>query len=133
MDIIRCPVCRGDFYIYDLFLHMFHNHQEFLAVWMALNNPPAAEYYFDDSYEALSELCEQLGNHTIPTNPEQVSDIIDNVDEAFTCPVCLENVATNVAVRKLRCCDHQFCDICITKWLESSKTCPICKKDSTAH
>lgn len=140
IDVLNCPVCGVNVDVFEMFAHLYTNHPEFLMVLMSMNNPMAAEQLFaeDNSYEALSELCETVGNHVVPTPPDAVSEVVKD-ECSITCPICLENVSVivtgeqsvGVGIRRLRVCKHAFCDECISKWLEQSKLCPVCKKDST--
>ena len=42
------------------------------------------------------------------------------------CAICLELPSAGQCVRRLRCL-HAFHVVCIDTWLDSSRTCPICK------
>ncbi|KAG2649951.1 E3 ubiquitin-protein ligase ATL6-like [Panicum virgatum] len=43
------------------------------------------------------------------------------------CPVCLEDVEAGEMVRQLPACKHLFHVGCIDMWLESHRTCPVCR------
>lgn len=45
--------------------------------------------------------------------------------EDDTCCICLENLKLDDSYRRLEC-DHQFHDVCIVRWLNIRKTCPLC-------
>jgi hypothetical protein len=49
-------------------------------------------------------------------------------NEAIECAICYENIQTQ---GMLNSCDHCFCHACISKWAESSTTCPMCKQRFT--
>lgn len=40
-----------------------------------------------------------------------------------TCPVCMETLNHPVRLE----CNHIFCEECISQWLETESTCPICR------
>ena len=40
-----------------------------------------------------------------------------------TCPVCMETLDHPVRLE----CKHVFCEECISQWLETESTCPICR------
>jgi hypothetical protein len=42
---------------------------------------------------------------------------------ANDCPICYETPRKPVTLR----CQHIFCEVCITEWLDREKTCPICR------
>ena len=47
-----------------------------------------------------------------------------NIDEDFTCPICMELLDIPVCTP----CDHTFCRECIEEWLdENEKCCPTCR------
>ena len=43
---------------------------------------------------------------------------------SFTCSICMEDEHNEV--RHLPCC-HSFCNDCITRWLQTNDTCPLCR------
>ena len=45
------------------------------------------------------------------------------------CPICLENIMKAEYIRKISKCNHNFCGVCIEKWLSEHKKCPVCKQD----
>lgn len=46
------------------------------------------------------------------------------------CSVCLENeVEKRVAKCKVRVRQHGFCTLCMSLWLSSNSTCPVCRSE----
>ena len=43
-----------------------------------------------------------------------------------SCPICSEDYTNQEAVTKLPC-DHIYHKDCVMPWLESKRTCPICR------
>jgi hypothetical protein len=41
------------------------------------------------------------------------------------CPICYQDIADQMI--STTTCNHQFCDECISAWLESHDTCPLCR------
>lgn len=42
------------------------------------------------------------------------------------CSVCMENQAGNMCSLQ---CEHSFCYPCITNWVFTNPTCPLCRKN----
>jgi hypothetical protein len=102
--------------------------------YRSLGEPPIfIEEDGDDGseYEALLALCERMGNHEIGVdNVDAVMEEVDADDpNAGYCPICLEVVPER---RRLKLCKHAFCGGCVRTWLQSHKTCPLCKQDVEA-
>ncbi|CAG5091316.1 Oidioi.mRNA.OKI2018_I69.PAR.g12965.t1.cds [Oikopleura dioica] len=56
------------------------------------------------------------------------SQSLDETIAGDTCPVCMDDMATNNEIRRLPCL-HVLHKGCIDPWLKKSKECPICKFD----
>ncbi|CAN6320149.1 unnamed protein product [Urochloa humidicola] len=64
---------------------------------------------------------------TPPARKEAVAALPTvRVREAFTCPVCLDEVAAGGEAREMPC-KHRFHDPCIVPWLEMHSSCPVCR------
>ena len=44
------------------------------------------------------------------------------------CAICIDGVETNKMMIRLDC-SHFYCNACIRKWFEKSKSCPLCRKE----
>lgn len=94
-----------------------------------------------DDYQLNTLIGELIGNVSVG-----VSDVdavttrmpVDQCPPACVCPICQDSVGGNdnsaegdVAANMCRktVCGHYFCDDCISKWLETSKKCPMCMCD----
>ena len=42
------------------------------------------------------------------------------------CPICDQNINQKSELE----CNHAFCELCIKKWFESKRNCPICREES---
>lgn len=130
---LECPVCGIRVPAQDLQTHLIGDHYLFMVVLRSLymNDPEANAFMDDDSYEDLSDLCDQMGSVAIGADVDAETTIIIT-DTPVTCPVCLEDHSSNI--RKINDCGHKFCATCIETWLSSHKTCPICKAElMTSH
>jgi hypothetical protein len=137
-----CPLCTENVNPNTYYEHLQEKHMLLLLtasslIFPNLNEVEIINFFEEDtSYENLSELCEEMGNVYIGINnidelapPTIYNDKIDN-----TCPICLENfnIIENIKdnfIRKIKNCNHYFCNECISTWFEKHKTCPVCKKD----
>uniref|UniRef100_K4AYN5 RING-type domain-containing protein n=1 Tax=Solanum lycopersicum TaxID=4081 RepID=K4AYN5_SOLLC len=52
-------------------------------------------------------------------------------DEARYCAVCLYDVISGENCRKLPKCGHVFHVECVDAWLQSNRTCPLCRRQVT--
>jgi hypothetical protein len=80
----------------------------------------------NDGYEFNMLLSESLGKVEIGmTDYTKALKPIENIDlKSEICPICYDN---NVDTQTI--CNHVYCTSCISKWLKTNKTCPICKTD----
>lgn len=46
-------------------------------------------------------------------------------DNSPDCPVCYDNHVKPVTLD----CQHIFCEVCISEWLDKEKTCPVCRSE----
>lgn len=58
----------------------------------------------------------------------QVENFVSEPDEELVCSICRAVFCDPVMCP----CDHVFCRACITKWLQSSRNCPICRKRASS-
>ena len=61
------------------------------------------------------------------TNATSILTITDTSDA--TCTVCQEQIDSDVPVRRINLCQHQFHKSCIDRWFERSVFCPMCRQD----
>ena len=70
---------------------------------------------------------------TPPARKEAVAALPTvRVREAFTCPVCLDEVAAGGEALEMPC-KHRFHDPCIVPWLEMHSSCPVCRHQLPAE
>ena len=67
----------------------------------------------------MINLSNQIGNVSKGIDINKVSYI---EVKSLMCPICREDVKEI----RMTNCNHEFCDICLKKWLENNNTCPIC-------
>merc|ERR1719510_2665553 len=68
-----------------------------------------------------------------PSNDNNMfEDIIENLQELLErqlqCAICNEVYINTVAVK----CGHMFCEACMSTWMETKKSCPLCRTQVTA-
>lgn len=132
---VACPVCGETLEPMDFMMHVMNEHPYFFVVWASMNMP---WLYTEDilsetddienmSYEYLLELCNMIGYHH--KGVDDIDDVASKEirDVPSLCPICLEDDIHEV--RKITKCSHVFCDPCISKWLSTHTTCPVCCQD----
>lgn len=89
----------------------------------------AAEAAEDNEYELNLLMQDLMGR--VEIGVDNIDRVARNVKldslETLECPICLE-IQENVIIKRTPC-NHDFCVSCITKWLSTHKTCPICIAD----
>jgi len=88
---------------------------------------------FDDSYEGLMQLGEQLGDAEAGLSGDELTRLgIRRLDEApadeARCSICCCEFVKGDKLLSLRC-GHDYHPECIGTWLRSKRTCPMCKRD----
>lgn len=118
--------------------HIFNiDENELPLLWFNLN----PIYSFDnypvyndfDNYENNIALAEIIGSVELGFTKEQIDEvsIINDIEDEVNiideiCPICLDDINKCEKVRRLKC-NHIFCDLCISTWLERKKKCPYCQ------
>ena len=49
---------------------------------------------------------------------------LDDRLQIFYCPICMDMFED---ASYLRHCGHEFCNSCISRWLSTNNTCPVCR------
>ena len=116
------------------FSNLFHSSHNFP---LSLSQTLSLSYQiFDDNvyndYEANLRLADLIGKVEVGvSNIDKVSKIIDKdtLDDGTICPVCMEDIKQSTNKCRELICSHLYCDVCIDKWLSTSKRCPVCNID----
>lgn len=116
------------------FSNLFHSSHNFP---LSLSQTLSLSYQiFDDTiyndYEANLRLADIIGKVEVGvSNIDMVSKIIDKhtIDDGTICSICIENIKQSVNNCRELICSHKYCDECISKWLSTSKRCPVCNVD----
>lgn len=58
-----------------------------------------------------------------------VKEIRQDTNDSLDCAVCLSEFEDESILMLLTVCDHVFHKECVDLWLESHKTCPVCRID----
>jgi len=90
---------------------------------------------FDESYEALLNLSERIGEVKQRGLSEGVVSRLPSSEwtesmltpDCMSCAVCLEAYAGKETLMVLRACGHSFHWSCAGRWLVVRATCPICR------
>ncbi|KAI7727863.1 hypothetical protein M8C21_018163, partial [Ambrosia artemisiifolia] len=68
-------------------------------------------------YAALKALSRKEMHYGSYATPEQVNEAGD------MCAICQEKMQAPI----LLCCNHIFCEDCVSEWFERERTCPLCR------
>lgn len=116
------------------FSNLFHSSHSFplsLSQTLSLSFQVFEDNVYDD-YEANLRLADIIGKVEVGlSNIDVVSKIIDKntLDEGTICSICIENIKQSDNDCRELICSHKYCDQCISKWLSTSKRCPVCNID----
>ncbi|KAG2687767.1 hypothetical protein I3760_09G066200 [Carya illinoinensis] len=82
-----------------------------------------------DSVDPPAETAGGLDPLVIASLPKFTYKAADALDqsEVIECSVCLSSIEEEAMVRLLPNCKHMFHVECIDVWLNSNKTCPVCR------
>mmetsp|Transcript_14904 Transcript_14904/g.32181 ORF Transcript_14904/g.32181 Transcript_14904/m.32181 type:complete len:385 (-) Transcript_14904:219-1373(-) len=61
------------------------------------------------------------------TQNVKVSEI--DIEENPSCPICMEDYSDAVEICKTSACGHVFHKQCLKNWLQTARSCPICRND----
>ncbi|UXI19832.1 hypothetical protein NH340_JMT05775 [Sarcoptes scabiei] len=115
-----------------------------IADWPLFHNSPNLfnENVPDtENYEALLSLAERLGEaKPRGLNKSEIDQLPsyrykpENSEESdqTMCVICMYEFEAKQNLRVLPC-HHEFHVRCIDKWLKTNRTCPICRRDSSAQ
>jgi hypothetical protein len=118
---IECDLCTLRLSFADYASHV-ESHMEQLHMLSLVESDSGEDY-------ELNLMMQELMGHVeigVDDIDRVTSVVVLDKDTPIQCPICLE-VQDKVVKRTL--CKHDFCTGCITKWLSSHKTCPICIAD----
>ncbi|KAG4106686.1 hypothetical protein H8356DRAFT_449044 [Neocallimastix lanati (nom. inval.)] len=76
-------------------------------------------------YRGISDKVLKRFNSILYNPSEEVDE-----DEAPSCSICMENYKPGTRIKRLPC-NHEFHPECITQWLETNNSCPICRETFT--
>jgi hypothetical protein len=65
---------------------------------------------------------------SVSVSATALPDVPDMSLDCAECPICLDALQNT---RELLVCRHRFCSVCIERWCEKHKTCPVCVRDVT--
>ena len=120
-ELIECDVCALMVSFSDYASHVESHLAQFYM--MAQDTDDRA-----DDYELNLLMQDLMGRVEIGVDDisRVALDVTLKKGEAVECPICLEVQCKKV---KRTLCKHDFCIDCITRWLSTHKTCPICMAD----
>jgi hypothetical protein len=76
-------------------------------------------------YKGISDKVLKRFNSILYNPTEEVDE-----EDAPSCSICMENYKPGTRIKRLPC-KHEFHPECITQWLETNNSCPICRTTFT--
>lgn len=70
-----------------------------------------------EQYSSKSQFVESADEDAQPVKEE----------DREMCTICLVNFEVGVEIRTLNCCQHRFHSVCVDRWLQGNKKCPLCR------
>ncbi len=55
------------------------------------------------------------------------------MDSYSSCPICLELFEKNTNIIHLGCCNNPIHFECLATWINTKKSCPICRNEYNVH
>jgi len=104
---IKCPVCNGEYPMFDFFTHLYISHEAFLAAWTSLAFPVLHENNVVDNADNLTDFFRTLGirdqsfyggfprdeiaqEQYTDTDPDQEPDLFDQLSYEQLMSICDE-------------------------------------------
>jgi len=84
--------------------------------------PCAITFKLLPEYRGISKKVLKRFNSILYNPTEEVSE-----EDAPICSICMENYKPGTRIKHLPC-NHEFHPDCITPWLETNNSCPICRQ-----
>ena len=140
IDDIRCPVCNGEFQIYEYFTHLYTVHEDFLAVWTSMAFP----LIDPEDTTSLTAFFRNLGinsDYNInypeppPPQPQPDEDVFDQLSYEQLTAICDEIGYHKVGVKDIESVapavvhlpkDNADTNASVTETNELDSRCPIC-------
>lgn len=124
--LVECDVCTLLVSFSDYASHVESHLAQFHM--MALMEADIEADDRGDDYELNLLMQDLMGR--VEVGVDNIDHVTQNVrlgqNDSIECPICLE---VQDKIIKRTPCAHDFCSNCITTWLSSHKTCPICVAD----
>jgi hypothetical protein len=106
-----------------------------ISLWIAyFGNSPYGTFFvssylfckiFDLSWKVRG-LFEALVNFIFGKMEYGRLSTTQEIEHHGDCPICYDRPHHPVTLSE---CEHLFCEVCISEWLEKEKTCPVCRKE----
>ncbi|KAF2016636.1 hypothetical protein BU24DRAFT_207244 [Aaosphaeria arxii CBS 175.79] len=68
------------------------------------------------------------GQTPLPTRSTFHTTLLQQPPQGECCPICYTPYTTSATSTVQLPCTHTFCHACITQWLSTSSTCPLCRR-----
>jgi hypothetical protein len=135
-DPIKCPVCNGEFQVYDFFTHLYTTHEAFLAAWTSLAFPIVNDLTDNNNVDGLAQFFRNLGVRDVSNygqlfnneifDYENETDVFDQLSYEQLTAMCDEMGYHKVGIKNI---DAIAPAIVRMKKNTDDDRCPICLED----
>lgn len=82
-------------------------------------------------FQIFEHFQQRASSSPPPPSPPPLKQQKKNINAAVECVICLENIDEK-QMHKTKCL-HVFHNLCITRWISTSATCPVCRSVLEEH
>ena len=111
----------------------YKEENRFMVSWFVTKFPKNVILLNDTLLNDIFEDCKEFVLQDKVSNEKNMSSLLSmrNVmHETLCCTICFELFKEPVT---LTSCGHNFCNVCITDWIQRNATCAICRQHCQLH
>ena len=92
------------------------------------NSKGKGKHKASSKYQNLEERINKLENLQCSSRELNKCSNCEQIADLFKCFICKSVLKSECLL--LVCCNHLVCEICIRQWMDTSRTCPMCRADN---